>query len=126
MFLVKRETMKRLLMFGALFLVLHPVQNTVRAIESDDELLVRLPSLLAGALSPKIQVTPNKVSFGTVTIGTAWERTLAISNTGRLMLTITEFAALPYDGFSLPNPPALPLSLAPDESRNITIRFEPT
>lgn len=42
------------------------------------------------------------------------------------MLTITELAALPYDGFSLPNPPALPLSLAPDESRNITIRFEPT
>ncbi|MBI4773527.1 MAG: choice-of-anchor D domain-containing protein [Deltaproteobacteria bacterium] len=118
--------MKRNFVLGALFLVLHLIPITIPAAESDDEFLLRLPSLLASVLSPKIQVTPDKVSFGTVTISTAWERTFVISNAGRRTLTITELAGLPYEGFSLPNPPALPLSLAPDESRNITVRFEPT
>ena len=125
MLFIIRKNLRLLFVTGALFLVLHSVPNTVRADEDDTKFLLRLATLLASAYSPEIQVTPENVAFGTVTIGTAWERTFTISNTGRRALTITSLTALPYEGFSLPDPPALPLSLAPNESRNITVRFEP-
>ncbi len=88
------------------------------------------PSNIASATTPApppppvpvIMVSPELVDFGTVNImATA---TVTVSNAGGVALMISAITG-PNAPFSLVNPPSLPLTIAPAQSVDLTVKFTP-
>ncbi|MFQ5629052.1 MAG: malectin domain-containing carbohydrate-binding protein [bacterium] len=75
--------------------------------------------------TPDIDVTPLTLNFNQVITGQNADMTATISNTGTASLTVSAFN-LDNSEFSLVSPPALPLTIAPGASQNLTVRFSPT
>ncbi|HXG93439.1 MAG TPA: choice-of-anchor D domain-containing protein [Blastocatellia bacterium] len=74
---------------------------------------------------PVINVTPTLIDFGTVRASQSLTRTITISNTGAANLVITDISNPPAP-FSIVDKPALPLTVAPAQSIELTVRFAPT
>jgi hypothetical protein len=75
----------------------------------------------------RILASDEELTFGTTCTGSSTSLPLQITNApdAQSSLVINNFS-LVGSGFSLVSPPALPLTLAPGESRNLTIQFSPT
>jgi fibronectin type 3 domain-containing protein len=72
---------------------------------------------------PVIMVSPELVDFGTVNVmATA---PVTVSNTGGVDLVISAITG-PNAPFSLVNPPSLPITIAPAQSVELTVKFTPT
>lgn len=69
-----------------------------------------------------IGVAPNPLDFGSVR--TSATQTLTISNSGGAALQITEITD-PAAPFAIVNKPALPLSIAPGQTAQLSVRFSP-
>jgi hypothetical protein len=78
-------------------------------------------------LTPTLEVSPLVHDFGGTPIGCIAELSLVLKNTGAIDLIIT---ALDYTAssseLSLNDSPALPLTLAPNTSESLHIRYQPT
>lgn len=81
-------------------------------------------SLSGTGVQPLISVVPSSISFSNVSVGTTNTQTLSIRNTGTANLTISQ-ASLAGSTFSYSSL-ALPLTLAPGASSNLTVAFTPT
>lgn len=77
-----------------------------------------------GAIAGQIQVSPAALDFGPRIYATSTDLTVTISNIGVTPLQVTGLASN-HDNFDILLP-ALPLSLAPGASRDITVTFVPT
>ena len=75
--------------------------------------------------NPVIDVTPETVNFGTVNITQSATRTVTINNAGGVALVITAING-PAGPFSINNRPQLPVTVAPGQSIQLTVRFTPT
>jgi Abnormal spindle-like microcephaly-assoc'd, ASPM-SPD-2-Hydin/PQQ-like domain len=87
-----------------------------------------VPVALSGrgrAAGPFLQSSANVVDFGTVEVGNDAEQTVVLENGGTQTLTITGVVG-PGAPMSLPDVPAFPFTLAPDEQRAVTVRYAPT
>lgn len=74
---------------------------------------------------PVINVSPASVNFGSVRATTTATRTVTVSNAGGVDLVITNITG-PAGAFSIVNRPATPFTLAPGQSRDLTVQFAPT
>lgn len=91
------------------------------------------PSNIASATTPQpppppepvIVVTPDSIDFGTVSGSQPQDQSLSVSNAGGANLVITAITD-PAAPFSIINKPALPLTIAPGQSIQLTVRFAPT
>ena len=76
----------------------------------------------SGVAQGSFGVTPTTgTSFGSVTTGTAVDRTFTVQNTSAANISGTATAAAPFSVAS-----GSPFSLAPGASQNVTVRFRPT
>jgi hypothetical protein len=77
---------------------------------------------------PDIAVNPLNIDFGGVTVGSSASGNVNIANVGSADLTVDSlsFTNTTSAEFSLPNPPALPLTIAPNTSENVTLEYAPT
>jgi hypothetical protein len=91
------------------------------------------PSNIASATTPQpppppepvIVVTPDSIDFGTVSGSQPQDQNITVSNAGGVNLVITAITD-PAAPFSIVNKPALPLTIAPAQSIQLTVRFAPT
>lgn len=91
------------------------------------------PSNLASATTPQpppppepvIVVTPDTVDFGTVSGSQPLDMTVTVMNAGGSNLVITAING-PASPFSIVDRPSLPLTIAPGQSIDLTVRFAPT
>lgn len=91
------------------------------------------PSNVAAATTPRpsppqapvINVAPASIDFGSVRATQDSTRTITIRNAGGVDLQINNIID-PLAPFSIVNKPSLPLTIAPNESVDITVRFAPT
>lgn len=80
----------------------------------------------AGQLSDaQLTIAPGVVSFGGAIVGENHAGTVTISNTGGQPMTI-EGVDLPSAPFSVDDPPDAGDVIAPNTSRNVTVRYRPT
>ncbi len=82
-----------------------------------------LPVTLHVSGTPSASLTPASVSFGSVRMGGTYTRTVALKNNGTADLVVSS-AASSNPALGLVD--TLPLTLAPAESRNLTLRLVPT
>jgi len=91
------------------------------------------PSNIASATTPQpppppepvIMVTPDTVDFGTVSGAQPLDMTVTVTNAGGANLVITAING-PAAPFSIIDRPTLPLTIAPGQSVELTVRFAPT
>lgn len=81
-------------------------------------------SLTGVALLPVLAVEPDGYDYGSVGIGCLTGKILTLSNPGAASLVIDEVEVV-GDGFSLPDIPDLPLTLAAGESAFLPVLFQP-
>lgn len=72
-----------------------------------------------------LNVSPNSIDFGTVTIGQNAVQTVTMTNTGNSSITVTA-ANVTGTGYSITPALSLPRTLTPGQSQSFTIRFAPT
>jgi hypothetical protein len=75
--------------------------------------------------NPVINVTPNTIDFGTVNVSQSSTRTVTITNAGGAPLVITAIGD-PTGPFTIINKPALPVTIQPGQSIQLSVRFTPT
>jgi hypothetical protein len=75
--------------------------------------------------NPVINVTPNTIDFGTVNVSQSSTRTVTITNAGGAPLVITAIGD-PTGPFTITNKPALPVTIQPGQSIQLSVRFAPT
>ena len=73
---------------------------------------------------PVINVNPESIDFGTVRVTQSSTRTVTLSNAGGTDLVIGNISDA-TGPFSIVNKPALPLTLAPAASMDLSVRFTP-
>jgi hypothetical protein len=71
-----------------------------------------------------MEVTPNPIDFGTVTVGSSSAQTVTVSNSGAAKFTLTKVSAS-GPGFTISGLSA-PETLAPGQKINLTVVFKPT
>ena len=100
----------------------HGLGYTYRTIYIDDVTIELLPTF--GVL----QVTPDPVECGTIYVGTEKEVTVTLANIGGAPFDISAggITLSDYTNFQLDNLPALPYTLQPNTSVQITVVFNPT
>ncbi|HSH16963.1 MAG TPA: choice-of-anchor D domain-containing protein, partial [Verrucomicrobiae bacterium] len=76
------------------------------------------------AAAGQLTANPTSVDFGDVIVGNTSNQAVMLTNTGNGSLTITA-ANVTGAGFSINPPLALPLTLTPGQSTNLTVRFAP-
>ncbi|MEO8701343.1 MAG: choice-of-anchor D domain-containing protein, partial [Kofleriaceae bacterium] len=99
---------------------------TATAITTDPLAPTAAITLAGTGESPALAVTP-AIAFGDVRVGTTKALALAIKNTGTGPLSITSIALAGPDAAQLSlSAVTLPLVLAPNASRTVTVTFAPT
>ncbi|GBD04153.1 hypothetical protein HRbin19_01461 [bacterium HR19] len=82
--------------------------------------------LLSGrGIAPLLSVSPTSLDFGGVDVGSSRDMQVSLSNIGEAQLRVDEIL-ISGTGFSLVNPPSLPIFLNPASSVSLSIRFSPT
>ena len=83
--------------------------------------------LNGSGLAPRVCPDPLSIDFGNVAVGEPQIETFTLTNCGLLDLTIDNIvlAADSSADFSLVDPPALPLTLTPDEAVVIQVQYSP-
>jgi hypothetical protein len=71
-----------------------------------------------------IRVSPTFIDFGDVYLGSIHDTTVTIYSTGEVPLVLNELELIAF-GFSIMNPPIVPLTLQPHESLVLDLRFNP-
>jgi hypothetical protein len=79
--------------------------------------------LNGNGVQPTMNVLPNSVAFGSVTLGATSTQSVTVQNTGTANLTLTQ-AAVTGPGFGI-GTLGLPLSIPPGGSTSLTITFTP-
>ena len=79
--------------------------------------------LISAAATAQMAFSFSNVSFGTVQIGSSLIIPMPVTNTGKSTVTISQ-AAVSGTGFSFAGP-NLPLSLAPQQTANLSVSFSP-
>lgn len=98
-----------------------PVVVTVGTASSQAGLTLAVMGV--GTISaPRISVNPASLSFGNTQVGQSSTQTVAVSNTGTAALSVN--AAVTGTGYSLTSAPAI--SVNPNTTQNVTVRFAPT
>ncbi len=67
---------------------------------------------------------PGRLDFGTVAGGSNADRVVALTNNGAKDCTVSAIT-MPSSEFTFPNPPNLPLTVAPGQDFPLTVRFSP-
>lgn len=80
--------------------------------------------LVGQASTCDLEVLPQQVNFNTVAGGTSADRQVALVNNGAKDCNVSDITD-PSAPFGIVNKPALPLSVAPGASENLTVRFSP-
>jgi len=84
-------------------------------------------SLTGQGATPKITMIPDPsaLDFGTIATNSSKTLALTIKNTGNSILTVTGIT-IPTSPFSYVFPPVFPISLLPNSTYTVTIKFAPT
>lgn len=77
------------------------------------------------APAPDISVSPLAVDFGAVTVGASGTAEVNIANAGTADLEVTSLTLSGSTEFSLPGAPAVPFTVAPNTSVNLTVEYAP-
>ena len=89
-------------------------------------LTVNLQDTVTPPAVPDIDVTPASHDFGEVTAGSSATAVVTLSNLGDADLTVDSLAFAPQiDSFSMTPPLTLPITIAPEGTHEITVRFAP-
>jgi Abnormal spindle-like microcephaly-assoc'd, ASPM-SPD-2-Hydin len=76
---------------------------------------------------PEIAVAPATVDFGDVNVGSTGTSVVQVSNTGALPLTVSGIALAPSSSpFAITSSPALPATVAPGGTFDVSLAFAPT
>jgi hypothetical protein len=75
-------------------------------------------------VNPVIMVTPTSIDFGSVRVTQTDTKTVTVKNAGGTNLVISAISD-PTGPFSIINKPGLPLTIEPDQSVNLSVRFAP-
>jgi hypothetical protein len=81
-------------------------------------------SITATTPRPEISVSPGSLPFGSVSVGEQSDLAVNIKNVGNIDLSVSSLD-VGSGSYSLVDPPGLPVSLPPDASANVTVRFMP-
>lgn len=103
-----------------------PINSTL-AITSDASptpIMVRLTGMGTTGQT-QIVVNPSPVPFGSVTVGSAAQQTVILSNTGTTALSVS-LVSLSGSGFSMVGTLSLPLSIPPNGVGTFKVQFAPT
>ncbi len=94
-------------------------------VHSDDDDSPATPVRLYGVgLMPELEISPNPLNFGETNSGCVLEHPLTLTNVGNADLVISEIN-LPEGAFSVITGPDLPLTLVPEASALVQLRFAP-
>ena len=85
--------------------------------------VLSLFSLVSGVASAQMSLSVSSVTFGTVQVGSSLIMPIAVTNTGKSSVSITQ-AAASGNGFTFVGP-TLPVTLSPQQSANLSISFAP-
>ena len=77
------------------------------------------------ALGADATISTSSYDFGEVGVGCQAELTLTLTNTGNMTLRVDAAGLHGSDGFNLDQPDDLPWDLAPFQSHQVVVRFEP-
>ncbi|MDI6784482.1 MAG: choice-of-anchor D domain-containing protein, partial [bacterium] len=75
--------------------------------------------------APEIDIIPASLSYGEIVVGSSYDKTFQIKNTGNKNLNVTGIT-LSSGEFMLVSPPAIPFSITAGNLQQIKIRFKPT
>ncbi len=90
--------------------------------------VLELPAATFFALEPDIRLDPSELAFAPTSAGAYTDLTFDICNVGEVDLLVhsLEFVGLSKSAYSLPSPPAVPLTIgALTGRRSLTVRFAP-
>lgn len=96
---------------------------TVHVASNDSSNPDALVSLQGGGMYPELLISPDPLDFGEVRVGCTREEPLYLMNVGQAPVTITTMAQI-GEGFEV-ELPALPLTIAPDETVELTLTVLP-
>jgi ASPM-SPD-2-Hydin domain-containing protein/HYDIN/CFA65/VesB family protein/centrosomal CEP192-like protein len=80
--------------------------------------------ITGAGIAPAINLTPSSANFGSVAVGSTNSQTIRISNTGNVVLTISQ-ASVTGSGFSTAGL-TLPLSINPGQSSTFNAQYQPS
>lgn len=90
----------------------------------------RLPNLLVMLLplsdEPMLALSPSGWNFGRVQINNSDHKVFTAINTGSETVTITSFSPMLDNFYEVTGAPTFPVTLAPGDNTNITIKYAPT
>ena len=98
---------------------------TVNSDDPDEASATYDVTINVSTADPDIDVTPASLDYGVVQPGSSASQSITISNNGLADLTVSALTLTGDAEFSLDNPPALPLVLAPSASAQVSIEFAP-
>ena len=99
--------------------------EAVAWVHTDDAETPELPvALLGSILVADLLIDPNPKDFGYIEAGDTTSGEVDLVNVGGEDLTLSTIAAI-GEGFSVLSQPALPLTLAPGESAEVSLQFAP-
>lgn len=82
-------------------------------------------SLNGLAVSPDFKANVTSIDFGNLAVNSSLDQAVTFTNNGSAPVNITSISG-PNGAFSIINTPGLPLTLAPGNSQQLTVRFNPT
>lgn len=101
-------------------------QETLAIVSSNDELAPKATvELFGGGLVPELEINPNPYDFGKTYVGCEQSANLSLSNVGTDSLDITSIDDFGTTDFGLSHNLSLPMTLAPGDSTELTIYFDP-
>ncbi|NVN99823.1 MAG: choice-of-anchor D domain-containing protein [Geobacteraceae bacterium] len=83
-------------------------------------------SLNGLAVSPDFQADIKSIDFSSLAVGSTLDRVVTFTNSGSAPINITSISGPNSAVFSIIGAPALPVTLAPGNSQQLTVRFTPT
>ncbi|MFT5582530.1 MAG: hypothetical protein ACI9VR_000106 [Cognaticolwellia sp.] len=101
-------------------------QETLAIISSNDEMVPKATvDLLGGGLVPELEINPNPYDFGKTYVGCEQQANLSLTNVGTDSLDITSIDDFGTTDFGLSHSLSLPMTLAPGDSTELSIYFDP-